>query len=64
MFGSKGIGEAPFLLGYSAVSAIRVAVRASRLERGLGGEFQLDSPATVDRVQQVLGMRPADLSLE
>jgi xanthine dehydrogenase molybdopterin-binding subunit B len=64
MFGSKGIGEAPFLLGYSAVSAIRVAVRASRLERGLSGEFQLDSPATVDRVQQAVGLCPADMSLE
>jgi xanthine dehydrogenase/oxidase len=64
MFGSKGIGEAPLLLGYSAVSAIRKAVRASRVERGLSPEFQLDSPATVDRVQQVMGLSTADLSLE
>merc|ERR1719197_1865780 len=63
LYGSKGVGKAPLVLAYSVVSAVKKAVRASRVERGLSPEFQLDSPSTVDRVQQALGLRVSDLSL-
>lgn len=63
-FGSKGVGEPPVLLAYSAVSALKKAILASRTERGLDGNFELDSPATPDRVQQCMGLRATELSLE
>uniref|UniRef100_A0A7S1WFK4 Aldehyde oxidase/xanthine dehydrogenase a/b hammerhead domain-containing protein n=1 Tax=Alexandrium catenella TaxID=2925 RepID=A0A7S1WFK4_ALECA len=63
-YGSKGVGEPPLILAYSAVSALKKAILASRLERGLSEDFVLDSPATVDRVQQCMGLRPSELSLE
>jgi xanthine dehydrogenase molybdopterin-binding subunit B len=63
LYGSKGIGEAPLLLAYSVVSAVKKAIRASREERGLSSDFRLDSPATCDRVQQAMGVQPSHLSL-
>ena len=61
--GSKAIGEPGLLLGISALSAVRSAVRASRVERGLSTEFTLNAPATVDRVQQALELSAKDFSL-
>eukprot|EP00656_Telonema_subtile_P010268 TRINITY_DN14927_c0_g3_i1.p1 TRINITY_DN14927_c0_g3~~TRINITY_DN14927_c0_g3_i1.p1 ORF type:complete len:1155 (+),score=362.40 TRINITY_DN14927_c0_g3_i1:181-3645(+) len=52
--GSKAVGEPPYLMAVSALSAIRSAIRASRVERGLSAEFTLQQPATVDRIQQAL----------
>jgi len=63
LYGSKGIGECPFLLAYSITSAVKKAILASRLERGLSSDFRLDSPASVDRVQQAMEVRPSDLKL-
>eukprot|EP01062_Namystynia_karyoxenos_P058951 TRINITY_DN50390_c0_g1_i1.p1 TRINITY_DN50390_c0_g1~~TRINITY_DN50390_c0_g1_i1.p1 ORF type:complete len:1352 (+),score=471.97 TRINITY_DN50390_c0_g1_i1:98-4057(+) len=60
-YGSKGAGEPPMLLAYSAVSAVRKAVAASRAERGLPAGFRLDNPATPDRVCRALELSPADL---
>jgi len=62
LYGSKGIGECPFLLAYAIPSAVKKAILASRLERGLSSDFRLDSPASVDRVQQAMGLRPSDLT--
>lgn len=36
----------------SVFFAIKVAVRASRLERGLSGLFRFDAPATVQEVRR------------
>jgi len=61
-YGSKGIGECNVLLSYSIVSAVKKAIRTSRVERGLSPDFRLDSPASVDRVQQAMEVRPSDLA--
>jgi len=63
-YGSKGVGEAPLLLAYSVVSAMKKAILSSRLERGLSPDFTLDSPATVDRVQKCMEVSLSDLSLK
>jgi len=57
--GSKAVGEPPLMAAISALSAVRSAVRASRVERGLSPEFNLQSPATVDRIQQALEINVA-----
>lgn len=62
-YGSKGVGECGVVLAYTAVSAVKKAILASRLERGLSSDFHLDSPATVDRVQQAMGLQKSDLTL-
>ena len=51
---SKGIGESNVQLGLSVYFATKEAVRAARREHGLSPEFQLDFPASVDRVTSVL----------
>ena len=64
LFGSKGIAEPPICLAFTAVSALQKAIAASRIERGLSADFQLDSPATVDRVQQAMEIRESDFVLQ
>lgn len=49
---SKEIGEPPLVLSVTAFFAVKAAVRASRLERGLPGLFRMDSPATVQEVRR------------
>jgi len=49
---AKEIGEPPLVLGVTAFFAVKAAVRASRLERGLPGLFRMDSPATVQEVRR------------
>lgn len=48
---SKAIGEPPFFLASSVFFAIRDAVSSARLEEGLTSWFELDSPATVERIR-------------
>ena len=48
---SKEVGEPPLVLATSVFLALRNAVRASRVERGLPWAFNLDAPATVDAVR-------------
>lgn len=52
--GSKAVGEPPILLSLSAVSAIKAAIKSSRVERGLSAEFEVQLPLSVDRIQQAL----------
>eukprot|EP01065_Artemidia_motanka_P037913 TRINITY_DN46804_c0_g1_i1.p1 TRINITY_DN46804_c0_g1~~TRINITY_DN46804_c0_g1_i1.p1 ORF type:complete len:1341 (+),score=410.78 TRINITY_DN46804_c0_g1_i1:79-4023(+) len=56
-YGSKGAGEPPMLLAYSAVSAIRKAIAVSRKDRGLSRVFRLDSPATSARISDALELK-------
>ncbi|HVW97868.1 MAG TPA: molybdopterin cofactor-binding domain-containing protein [Mucilaginibacter sp.] len=49
---SKEIGEPPLVLSVTAFFAVKAAVRASRIERGLDGLFIMDSPATVQEVRR------------
>ncbi len=46
IFGSKAVGEPPFMLAISAREAIRDAIAAF----GPGGPVALDSPATPERI--------------
>lgn len=48
---SKAIGEPPLFLAASAFFAIRDAVGASRMDCGRSDWFELDSPASVERIQ-------------
>ena len=52
LFSAKEVGEPPLVLANSVFFAVKAAVRASRLERGLSGLFRLDAPATVQEVQR------------
>lgn len=61
--GSKATGEPPVLCSASAWTAVKSAIRDSRVQRGLSAEFHLGIPATVDRIQQALEMSPTDMTL-
>jgi hypothetical protein len=52
IFSAKEIGEPPLVLANSVFFAIKAAIRASRLERGLPGLFRFDAPATVQEVRR------------
>ncbi|SIN74644.1 molybdopterin cofactor-binding domain-containing protein [Algoriphagus halophilus] len=60
LFSSKEVGEPPLVLATSVFFAIKSAIRASRLERGLSGYFKLDAPATVQEVSRVLEVKKQD----
>jgi xanthine dehydrogenase large subunit len=49
VFGSKAVGEPPFMLGISVWEAIRDAVAAAR-----GGGVQMDAPATAERLLRAI----------
>jgi xanthine dehydrogenase/oxidase len=49
---AKEVGEPPLVLANSVFFAIKAAIRASRLERGLSGLFRFDAPATVQEVRR------------
>lgn len=48
---SKAVGEPPFFLGTSVFWALKDAVYAAREEVGCSGWFQLDAPATPERLR-------------
>lgn len=48
---SKAIGEPPLFLASSVFFAARQAVSAARADAGLSGWFELDSPASVERIR-------------
>ncbi len=52
----------PLLLAGSIWTAIRQAITASRVERGLSPEFPLDCPASVDRIQTACAVDGAALT--
>ncbi|WP_192349910.1 molybdopterin cofactor-binding domain-containing protein [Algoriphagus sp. Y33] len=60
LFSSKEVGEPPLVLATSVFFALKSAIRASRLERGLSGFFKLDAPATVQEVSKVLDVSKKD----
>jgi xanthine dehydrogenase large subunit len=51
VFGSKAVGEPPFLLAFSAFFAAKEAAAAARADAGLPGAFELDAPATPERLR-------------
>jgi xanthine dehydrogenase large subunit len=52
VFGSKAVGEPPFMLGISVYEALRDAVARAR---GDGSAVQLTAPATAENVLRALG---------
>lgn len=60
IFSAKEIGEPPLVLANSVFFALKAAVRASRLERGLSGLFRFDAPATVQEVRRACAVEPGD----
>lgn len=61
VYSSKGVGEPPLLLSVSVLMAIKEAVKAARVQVGLHGHFTLDSPATVQKIQEACGGQRAAL---
>ncbi len=61
IFSAKEVGEPPLVLANSVFFAIKAAIRASRVERGLDKLFQFDAPATVQEVQRACEVRTEDL---
>ncbi|MGH1412763.1 MAG: molybdopterin cofactor-binding domain-containing protein [Pelagimonas sp.] len=61
---SKEVGEPPLVLATSVFLALRNAVRASRVERGLDPFFVLDAPATVDAISAALEVTPEQFAAE
>jgi len=47
----QGVGEPPLMLATTVFLAIKDAVSAARADAGLSGAFQLDSPATAERIR-------------
>ena len=46
------------LMSVGILFAIREAVTSARQDSGLSGWWQLNSPATVENIQQHAGLRP------
>ena len=51
VFSSKAVGEPALFLAASIFFAAKEAIRSARLERGLSKWFQLDAPATAERIR-------------
>ena len=51
VFSSKAVGEPPLFLASSVFFAVKEAIRAARIERGLSKKFCLDAPATGERIR-------------
>lgn len=51
VYSSKAVGEPPFFLGASVFFALKEAVYAARADAGHKGWFQMDAPATPERLR-------------
>ncbi|RED10642.1 molybdopterin cofactor-binding domain-containing protein [Pontivivens insulae] len=58
---SKEVGEPPLVLATSVFLAVREAIRASRIERGLDPFFRLDAPATVQDVRTACAVQLGEI---
>ncbi|NKZ02019.1 molybdopterin cofactor-binding domain-containing protein [Nocardiopsis alborubida] len=56
LLSAKEVGEPPLILAATVFFAVKAAVRASRLERGLSGLFRMDAPATVQEVRRACAL--------
>lgn len=55
---SKAVGEPPFMLSYSVVSAVKKAIGAARKDAGLSGPVELPMPCSVDAVKRAIALKP------
>ncbi len=60
---SRTTGEPPFVLASSAFFAIKHAILAARQDQGDNQWFELEAPATVERIQAACRVRPEHLVL-
>ncbi|XP_048257190.1 xanthine dehydrogenase/oxidase-like [Haliotis rufescens] len=51
VYSSKGIGEPPLFLASSVFFAMKNAIKSARLDAGESRAFQLDSPATPEKIR-------------
>ncbi|XP_077979418.1 xanthine dehydrogenase/oxidase-like [Glandiceps talaboti] len=51
IYSAKGIGEPPLHLAVSVLMAIKEAISSARSDHGLSGQFELNSPATPERIR-------------
>ena len=51
VFSSKAVGEPPLFLASSVFFGVKEAIRSARVERGLSKKFDLDAPATAERIR-------------
>jgi len=58
---SKAVGDPPLMLAASVHTAVREAIKASRVERGKDAVFDLPVPASVDRIQSACAVESSDL---
>jgi xanthine dehydrogenase/oxidase len=63
VFSAKEVGEPPLVLANSVFFAVKDAVRASRVERGLSPQFRMDAPATVEEVRRACEVSVNDLAV-
>lgn len=63
LFSSKEVGEPPLVLAGSVFFAIKAAVRASRLERGLDGLFNMKAPATVQEIRKACAVSLEEMEI-
>jgi len=50
ILGSKAVGEPPFMLSYSVLGAIKMAIGSARKDAGAAATFALPQPCTADAV--------------
>ena len=63
ILGSKCIGEPPLCLSPCVAFAVKRAIEAARNEIGKDTFFPLNSPATVESIQQLCLVDPAQFKL-
>ncbi len=64
VLGSKCVGEPPLCLSPSVLFAVKRAIEAARKEINDESIFQLDSPATVECVQQACLVDPSQFKFK
>ena len=58
---SKFVGEPPMILANAVTFALKNAVYAARKDSGDSSYFQLDIPATPEKLQTLCGVTPSEL---
>ncbi len=58
---SKFVGEPPMILANAVTFSLKKALYAARKDSGDSGYFQLDIPATPEKLQMLCGVTPSEL---
>lgn len=60
---SKATGEPPLCMSFGVVTALRQAISSARADAGVTGWFEMGSPMTVERIQQLCLVQPSQFIL-